>query len=397
MILRVWDYYDEFQCIADKCKDSCCIGWEIDIDEDTFAYYSTVPGVFGNRLKKQMYLTKDKEHSFRLGEHGRCPFLNSGNLCDICIELGEEALSEVCTEYPRFSITYGNVLQKALCLSCEEVGRILFTHDEPVKLVDYEMPDCEEEYISEEKEKEEILSREESLEEEAQEAREANYIAWLESMQELLISTLQNRAIPFADRVSSFLAISKRAQDFINSWMKCKGELDFDTNPEEFIRIGKSKEDKLGIGLQEQNDCWEAGTYEAFLQRFEVFTRMEVLDEEWTHIKELFAEDFTEQTYEALTKEYLSGKDYKENDYEQLAVYFVFRYFMNAVYNYDVLSYAKLAILFTRVILDMDVIRYHRNGKRFSLEDRIDMVRIFSKEVEHSEENVELAREEVLF
>ena len=70
---------------------------------------------------------------------------------------------------------------------------------------------------------------------------------------------------------------------------------------------------------------------------------------------------------------------------------------MNAVYNYDVLSYAKLAILFTRVILDMDVIRYHRNGKRFSLEDRIDMVRIFSKEVEHSEENVELAREEVLF
>ena len=33
------DYYDEFQCIADKCSDNCCTGgWEIDIDEDTYNY-----------------------------------------------------------------------------------------------------------------------------------------------------------------------------------------------------------------------------------------------------------------------------------------------------------------------------------------------------------------------
>ena len=28
------DYYREFHCIADKCRHSCCIGWEIDIDAD---------------------------------------------------------------------------------------------------------------------------------------------------------------------------------------------------------------------------------------------------------------------------------------------------------------------------------------------------------------------------
>lgn len=383
MILRVWDYYEKFQCIADKCKDSCCIGWEIDIDEDTYEYYAAVPGSFGKRLKRHMYLTKDKEHSFRLGEHGRCPFLNSENLCDICIELGEEALSEVCTEYPRFSITYGDVWQKALCLSCEEVGRILFTHKEPVKLVDYEMPDYEEEYTSEE---EEIHGQDESLKE-AQEAREVHYIAWLEKLQELLISTLQNREISFADRVALFLNIARNAQNFINTWLEWDTEPDYDKELEGLRRLAA--------------DCLEpeamTETYEAFLQRFEVFTRMEVLDKEWMHVKELFAADFTEQTYETRTQEYLSSKDYRENDYEQLAVYFVFRYFMNAVYNYDVLSYAKLAVLFTRVILDMDVIRYHRNGKCFTLEDRIDTARIFSKEVEHSEENVEMAREEVLF
>ena len=31
MIVRVPDYFSEFSCIAGDCKDSCCLGWEIDI------------------------------------------------------------------------------------------------------------------------------------------------------------------------------------------------------------------------------------------------------------------------------------------------------------------------------------------------------------------------------
>ena len=34
MILRVPEYYEKFSCIASRCKDSCCAGWEIDIDEE---------------------------------------------------------------------------------------------------------------------------------------------------------------------------------------------------------------------------------------------------------------------------------------------------------------------------------------------------------------------------
>ena len=32
------DYYNKFSCIADKCRHSCCVGWEIDIDENTNEY-----------------------------------------------------------------------------------------------------------------------------------------------------------------------------------------------------------------------------------------------------------------------------------------------------------------------------------------------------------------------
>ena len=48
------DYYKDFQCIADKCKDSCCIGWEIMIDSKSYKKYQNVKGEFRDRLIKDM-------------------------------------------------------------------------------------------------------------------------------------------------------------------------------------------------------------------------------------------------------------------------------------------------------------------------------------------------------
>ena len=44
MILKVPSYYEKFHCIADQCKDNCCYGWEIDIDEGTMDYYRSLGG-----------------------------------------------------------------------------------------------------------------------------------------------------------------------------------------------------------------------------------------------------------------------------------------------------------------------------------------------------------------
>ena len=129
MRLRVPYYYKEFKCIAGACKDSCCVGWEIDIDEDTFSYYQEVEGDFGDRLRSSM--AAGEENTFVL-KNGRCPFLNQENLCDICLELGEEALCQVCTEYPRFVTEYSDVTEKSLALSCEVVGELVFGRKEPI-------------------------------------------------------------------------------------------------------------------------------------------------------------------------------------------------------------------------------------------------------------------------
>ena len=44
-------YYSQFHCIGGSCPDSCCIGWEVDIDEETCDYYKSLKGPFGDRLR----------------------------------------------------------------------------------------------------------------------------------------------------------------------------------------------------------------------------------------------------------------------------------------------------------------------------------------------------------
>ena len=106
------DYYKDFKCIASRCKYNCCIGWEIDIDDDTAAFYKTVGGDIGKRLCENI-ANEGTEH-FILGENERCPFLNKNNLCDIIIELGEEHICTICQKHPRFEMSCPDVLKQGL-------------------------------------------------------------------------------------------------------------------------------------------------------------------------------------------------------------------------------------------------------------------------------------------
>ena len=362
MILRIPDYYEEFSCIASRCKDSCCAGWEIDIDEDSYAYYQSCEGAFGDRLRESMYVAEDGGYRFKLKGPKRCAMLNDNNLCDLYTALGEEALCEVCTEYPRFSLFYGNVEQKCLSLSCEEVGRILFERKTPVSLVDHEMPD-----FYDQGEEAEAFDEDE----------DRDYIAFMEQVQERAVHILQDRSRSLEERMCQFLSFCSSVQDITNHY-QAKGNL----------KVLKLPPEHTG-GMQ-----WSRSfSYQDFCDRFAVFTGMEELDDEWVNTKKEFAELFHEDTYEPLVVEYLSSGDYREEDYEQLLVYFTFRYLMNAVYDYDLISYARLVIVATLVVRDMDVVRFRRNGGHFSTLDRIDTARIFSKEVEHSQGNADDLKE----
>ncbi len=122
------NYYEKFTCIADRCKHSCCIGWEIDIDEDTMELYRSLEGELAERIRNS--ISGEVPH-FVLQDGERCPFLNQNGLCDIISTLGDGAICDICYLHPRFSNFYEGFTETGLGLCCEEAARIILTEQEP--------------------------------------------------------------------------------------------------------------------------------------------------------------------------------------------------------------------------------------------------------------------------
>ena len=117
-------YYSDFKCIADRCRHSCCIGWEIDIDSDTLESYENINHPYGENIRKSI-----EDGHFRLAAHDRCPHLKGDGLCRIICELGEGCLCDICREHPRFYNYNSRGCYVGLGLSCEEACRIILSSD----------------------------------------------------------------------------------------------------------------------------------------------------------------------------------------------------------------------------------------------------------------------------
>ena len=126
-------YYKDFKCIADRCRHSCCVGWEIDIDSDTLKKYETLTNEYGKEIIKTVDCT-DAPH-FRLSSGDRCPHLDEQGLCRIITNIGEDYLCDICREYPRFYNDTAKGKAVGLGLSCEEAARIILSSDGYTDLV----------------------------------------------------------------------------------------------------------------------------------------------------------------------------------------------------------------------------------------------------------------------
>ena len=126
------DFYDDFRCTADRCRHTCCRGWEIDIDDETAARYRVLPGALGERVRAAIDRSGEMA-SFRLTEDERCPFLRADGLCDLIRASGsEDILCDVCALHPRFFTDFGADTLAGLGLCCEEACRLLLSSREPL-------------------------------------------------------------------------------------------------------------------------------------------------------------------------------------------------------------------------------------------------------------------------
>lgn len=120
-------YYKQFECIADKCPDSCCKGWDVVVDEKSEEIYKTLGG-FGEKIRSAMTVDEDGDTVF-VNKNKRCPFWNENSLCDIYIELGEEYLCKTCRRFPRIKQQYDGFCEHMLSFACPEAARLMLGCD----------------------------------------------------------------------------------------------------------------------------------------------------------------------------------------------------------------------------------------------------------------------------
>lgn len=123
-------YMKSFHCIGSSCEDSCCVGWRVDIDQETYKKYRKIKNeelsrLFDNHVKRNRSATKSAENyaKIKLAAGGACPFLNNEMLCRIQLDHGEGHLSNVCTTYPRADNMINGVLERSATMSCPEAAR----------------------------------------------------------------------------------------------------------------------------------------------------------------------------------------------------------------------------------------------------------------------------------
>ena len=125
--------YPRFRCSAGACRHTCCRGWEIDIDDETRAFYHTVGGELGEKLR-QSILDGAEGASFRLTADECCPFLLDSGLCQLILALGEDALCQICTDHPRFRSFFSDRTEVGLGLCCEAAAELILSQEAPMRL-----------------------------------------------------------------------------------------------------------------------------------------------------------------------------------------------------------------------------------------------------------------------
>lgn len=349
MILQP-NYYDSFKCIADKCKDNCCIGWEIDIDNETFNKYMSIGGDLGQRFKDEI-ATENGVHYFKLKEHDRCPFLNSNNLCDIICELGEGGLCQICNDHPRYINSYGDITERGLGLACEEACRIILTQNTGVYLIDS-------------KNKAKFIPN----------LPDNPYLEYLYGIREIIVNVLQNRDYKITERLACAIELCEYIQNECAS-EKSDSELLTSLNDVEnyVVKIFESIEDKL--------HCSSVSNKSSVIKEiFADYSELEILDEKW---KELLNDTIKNiDSCVDIKSSHNSSSNYL---YENMLVYLVYRYFLECYY--DDMIIEKALFIFTTYTVVSNIALYltYKNNTA----DIIDIVHRYSKEIEYSDSNIE--------
>ncbi len=127
--------YDKFKCIADKCRFTCCEGWDVSIDSNTYNKWENINDKNLLNSVKVKKCGRKKEYLIDKETNERCLFLDDKGLCNIVKDRGDEYLSLTCRTFPRIENVFGSMKEVSLSCACPEVVEIISNMDREINMI----------------------------------------------------------------------------------------------------------------------------------------------------------------------------------------------------------------------------------------------------------------------
>lgn len=336
-------FYKRFRCMASACPDSCCVGWEVVVDDDAAAFYRRLPGPLGSALREAMTIDADGDRIFTMAD-GHCPFWTQEHLCRLELELGPEAPCATCRKFPRLTQDYGVFTEYGLTLACPEAARQILTQSGPWTLETQGGPGDPQ-------------------------AAECDWAFLLEliSARSTLLELLWRQDLSSREGLALCLATGSRFQAL---W---DGQAPEPWQEAEFLSRFRAE---------------SPGDFRPLLQ---LHRNLEILTPAWQALLE-------EALATPVTACHLAGLETPDSGLElrNLGTYYLYRYWLQAVSDWDcVLKLQKLAAAWA-VIRYLQAVHRSKIGT-LSQEFRIRLHQLYSKEVEHDGENEAALEEAFLY
>ncbi len=334
MLKRYFNNYNSFLCAADNCEATCCTGWQIEIDDTTLNRY------------KAMGFDKEVDYeqsTFLWNEEGYCHFLRDDGLCKLVLSGGEENLCYTCHMYPRHIEEFEGVREYSLSMSCPTVAEQILKQTEI-------------QYFDE--------TEDDEVDELEYDPAEQQMYDLLFALRLRIFAVLSQKNLPLTDRCGFFLSMIYSFQE----------EIDFADEEYPF---------DMDEFLAEYDERISAGEYENFAfseeatkQYFETLEQWEYLDKSWgEEIEKLKAVLFNSDARQ-LSQEFNSKFNFGAK-LEQIIWYFIYTYFCGSIYDEYYFAQAQLAVA-----------RWLLNGKEITEEEICKIAYEYSRELEHSDENI---------
>lgn len=344
------DFYDEFKCIADKCPMTCCSGWQIVVDELSLDRFQKYNGPIENRIKTSIDWEEGTIHQY---ENRDCAFLNKNGLCDLITAEGDSILCDTCRLYPRHVEEFEDLREWSMSLSCPEVARIFLNKSSVINLVheDDDEPD--------------------PLEEDFE---DFDFILFskLQDSRDVMFKIISNSSLTISERAGLVLELSKRLQEFYDS-----GDYFFmddcleDFSNEQFLHDNAAEYDLTFSGVIDHH--------------FEILEELETLCEDWEDTLALI-----EFYNNAKHENFIEGisEDHHQKILENLFNALLYTYYLGSIYNGMIYAYTKMSLFAVITVDSLALSLSNKLGRKITLDEYSEVLYKYSRETEHSDDNI---------